>query len=193
MDQLYDNVIFYRKLTITKRLAIMHSCPECGQNLPNVGKKCPHCDHRFTDEEKAAFKAKQKEYAFGCLGLVILMIIIGAIASCMGDDDGKDLSLGHKLAILNSNERVSKDDATVRRFAYLLDEIAEKTGYDKQRIADVTYGGVEMLKKKYGIEVGLLNFMEEANTALGEGNEMNIRYEDVVTGMIITISSEAGQ
>ena len=64
---------------------------------------------------------------------------------------------------------MAKDHITVSRFAYLLRAIDGKTSSTKERISDMSVAAVQALRREYGREVKLLDFMEGVNKILPAG------------------------
>lgn len=58
-------------------------CPECKKNISDAANQCPHCGLQLTSEMIEHAKANQsklkKNVGIGCLGLIVLMIILSVI------------------------------------------------------------------------------------------------------------------
>jgi hypothetical protein len=73
-------------------------CPECKKKISETAGQCPHCGYQLTADVIAKSKenqARSKKYAgIGCLGLIVLMIII----SMLGKDstDNKPPAVGSR-------------------------------------------------------------------------------------------------
>lgn len=70
--------------------------------------------------------------------------------------------LAHKLAIVDSNGYVSKDDASVYIYEDFLNQLAKKFPENQQRIADMTVY-IQQDLEKHGINETCLNIMADAN------------------------------
>lgn len=58
-------------------------CPHCRQLIDDEATKCPWCHSDLTSWAESNRKRKQG----GCLGVIVIIIIVGLIGKCNGDDD----------------------------------------------------------------------------------------------------------
>ncbi len=89
------------------------------------------------------------------------------------------------LASLNKGSLVNKNDITITRFKYLLNSLDSKTQESKQQIADMTFKAQQILREKYGKEIGLLFLMENLNKSIPEGSGLS--YAEIATAYIVLI------
>lgn len=66
-----------------------------------------------------------------------------------GRQDTSSRSMVHNLAIINSSGSVAKDDVTINRFNYLLENIASKTKNTKQEIGDMSVKSVHIKRRAW--------------------------------------------
>lgn len=176
----------------------MTKCKECGHEVSNSAKTCPHCG---IDNPGIS--------AIGCAiaiaALILVIVIAGGLAEWTGEDPEtketaaektisnappktkSDKPIEYLLAVINSNGYVNEDDVTVTRFRYLLSTISQRTGYSSEKIADITVLAQKQLKEEYGKEVGLLDLMEGANKALS-GHDVQVSYEEIMAIMMLMLS-----
>lgn len=89
----------------------------------------------------------------------------------------------YQLAVIDAGYALDKDDVSVKRFRFLIQNIQRKTGNTPEQIADMTVNGQKILLERYGKEVKLLDLMEQANKAILEkGNQ---EYEDIITALVL--------
>lgn len=100
----------------------------------------------------------------------------------------EDKSLEYKLATINANGYVKKDDITVTRFRYLLNNISQHTGYPPEKIGDITVFAQKELHEKNGKEINLLSLMEEANKVLVKNKASKIKYEEIISMLMVMLS-----
>lgn len=74
-------------------------------------------------------------------------------------------SLEYKLATVDANTYVKKDDIKIKRFRFLLDNLSIKYIEDEKKIADLT-GWVTDELEKIGLKESLLNIMEGMNSLM---------------------------
>lgn len=89
------------------------------------------------------------------------------------------MSFEYKLASINAGKRVEKDDITVTRFRYLLENLERKTKNNQEEIGDMSVTGVNLLRDKYGKEVKLLDFMEGTNQIIPEDENIQMDYAEI--------------
>jgi|TARA_B100000315_G_C14165172_1_gene401901 transglutaminase-like putative cysteine protease len=77
--------------------------------------------------------------------------------------------LEYKLAIINKDGYVSKNDITVTRFRYLLDNLERKCTNTREDICDVMVYVQKTLREKYGREASLLAITEGVNDSIPNG------------------------
>jgi uncharacterized protein YgiM (DUF1202 family) len=92
-------------------------------------------------------------------------------------------SLAYKLASVEKNDYVKKDDILTNRFQYLLNSLDRKYTDSKQQIADRTVRAQELLKE-YGINESLRNIMEGMNT-LNDPKDKSKFYAEYTTVYVI--------
>lgn len=151
-------------------------CPRCGlKPLNPLVTKCPRCGEVF--EPLLSRLAIPLTIAASLLGLFLLVSMVDidnfnpdrryqAPSKKRSLSITAPKSLEYKLAVINAHGFVKEDHVTVYRFRFLLNSLEAKTSSNKQQIADGSVKAVEILKTKYGKEVGLLRFMEEINRAI---------------------------
>ncbi len=67
-------------------MANMILCPACKKKIAGDAKACPKCGHELTEEERAKALKDAKASRIGCLGLFVVVIVIGlAMESCDKD------------------------------------------------------------------------------------------------------------
>ena len=67
----------------------------------------------------------------------------------------------HNLAIIHEGWQVPKDNTTVFRFRYLLEQLDAWCIQSKEEIADMTVHAQEHIRKERGIKINLLSMTEE--------------------------------
>lgn len=76
------------------------ACPKCKETIKVDAAICKHCRTEFSAEEIAAAKAgaskNKKAVGFGCLGIFVILVLIGAIAD--GDQGGKPVAEASETA-----------------------------------------------------------------------------------------------
>lgn len=93
--------------------------------------------------------------------------------------------LAYQLATINNGGYISKSDITITRFKYLLRTLDKKTFESKQNIADMTVKCQQILRKDYGVEMGLLEIMENLNDSIPSGTK--VKYAEIITLFILLI------
>jgi len=92
-------------------------------------------------------------------------------------DEKKHCSSGQiekVLANLNANHVVSDNDVTIARFRFLLGEITKTFGGDPACLADQLFSTYDkVLLGKFGKNISLLEFTEDAYRGLGTVNTKN--------------------
>lgn len=67
-------------------MATMIPCPACKKKIAGDAKVCPKCGHEMTEEERAKALKDAKAAKIGCLGLFVVLVVIGlAVDSCDKD------------------------------------------------------------------------------------------------------------
>lgn len=90
------------------------------------------------------------------------------------------MSLEYKLALANSGKGyLPADDLTIKRFRYLLDRAAEKTGDTKKEIADYASKGQSVVENEFGKKMSILDFMEKVDRELSSSSA-KMSYQDAV-------------
>lgn len=61
-------------------------CKECGKQVPEDAKLCPYCgvDSNPTTTTTKAPKSKKKGCLTGCLGIIVLLVVLGIIGAIFG-------------------------------------------------------------------------------------------------------------
>jgi len=98
-------------------------------------------------------------------------------------------SLAYKLASVDKGYSVDADDPAIARFAYLLQELDSKTRESQTQIADMLASGQQLLRTKYGREVGLLELTEAANQAIPEeAKSANLNFAEILAALIAVMA-----
>ena len=119
------------------------------------------------------------------IAVSIVLIILALGSADTSNNDIESMTLECQLATINKGY-VSKDDITIRRFKFLLENLDEKCINTKQDIADVVVREQEILRNKYGIKIGLLSLMEGINASIPNGvTNMDRAEVAVVYGVLL--------
>lgn len=93
--------------------------------------------------------------------------------------------IAFKLASIDKDKIINRDDVLVNRFRYLLQILDDKTSETKVQIADMTVKAQQILRDEYGKEVSLLFLMENVNDAIPSG--ANVKYAEIISAYILLI------
>jgi hypothetical protein len=95
-------------------------------------------------------------------------------------------SLAYKLAVIERNSFVDKDDLLVKRFNNLLNQLENKYMDSQQRISDATVAAKESLEKG-GIKESMITLMEGMNTIYDPSNKSKKYHEYLGSYLIIRL------
>lgn len=73
-----------------------------------------------------------------------------------------DYSMEYALATLDQGGYVEPDDIKVTRFRYLLNKLRPLTGDTDKELGDATWAAKNVLRDHYGVEVSMIDLMEQA-------------------------------
>ena len=160
------------------------SCYVCKKEVAKTVGVCPYCG------QKDPGTSRQK--AFGGL-TVVIAVIVGVVLATGGDHETLETkteivsahSIEYQLAVINAQGHVEQDDFSLVRFRNLLQSISRKTGYNQQKIANITVGVHKKLREEYGKEVALLDLMEGVSEVLRE-QDTAAKYEEVLAGVTVS-------
>jgi len=85
--------------------------------------------------------------------------------------------MAYQLAVINKGSVVDKNDITVIRFKYLVNNIYNKVFESKKQIGDMTVKTQQILREKYGKEIKLLDLMEDLNKCIPDGTK--VKYAEI--------------
>lgn len=135
---------------------------------------------KYTPKKDAEAKAKAEEDAK-----------VKADAKAKAEEDARVAAenntdmIAHQLAVINAGTPVRDNDININRFRFLLKTIDSKTTETQQEIADQTVTGWNLMRKDFGKDVSLLEFMETANNSIPANYPG--KYSDIVVSLIILI------
>ncbi len=67
-------------------MAALVSCPVCKKKIAADAQRCPKCGHELTEEERTKALKDAKASKIGCLGLLIVAVVIGLVADSCDKD-----------------------------------------------------------------------------------------------------------
>ena len=123
--------------------------------------------------EKEIKEKEQKKQGVGCLiflGVIILIafIIFGGGDGENGEKQSAEYSIGYKLCVIDGDYE-KEGSIKVRRYNYLLENLAQKCSCEEINIADMSVAAQKILREKYGKEVKNITLLEAANEDLAYG------------------------
>ena len=93
-------------------------------------------------------------------------------------------------AFINNNGAISKNDISVKRSKYLLQNISKHVVETPQQVADMSVIGMQSLENKYGIKVSLITILEEMNKTLMSADlPSNQKYLDLLTMYVLLLAN----
>ena len=95
-----------------------------------------------------------------CYIIFFVALLFSSVDFVSADD-----SIEYKLAVVDSEGYVKKNDIKVARFRSLLKQLSDTCVENKKKIADMTVTA-QMELKKLGIKESMLNMMEGMNNVL---------------------------
>lgn len=123
--------------------------------------------------EKEIKEKEQKKQGIGCLillGVIIIFafIIFGGGDGENGEKQSAEYSIGYKLCVIDGDYE-KEDSVKVRRYNYLLENLAQRCSCEEINIADMSVAAQKILREKYGKEVKNITLLEAANEDLAYG------------------------
>jgi hypothetical protein len=101
------------------------SCPRCAEAVRAQAKVCRHCGHDFsTDESPSSAKKKSgffKVAGWGCLGFIVLIIVLAAIGSNAPRTSSPMASEEPSSSVSQSSSSLSLKKITAEEYAQLHD------------------------------------------------------------------------
>jgi hypothetical protein len=152
-------------------------CKQCKRQIPVSSWRCPHC------EKKLPTIGKKEAIILACVSVFVFAGVVVDI------QESSSATIEYKLATINAEKIVAKDDPAVIRFRFLLDALSKKTGDTPEEIADMSVSTQKRLREQYGRDISVLDLMESACTALS-GHDASVSYEQLMTSLMVLMSSE---
>lgn len=146
----------------------MTACHECGKEVSNKAKSCPHCG------AKNPGRKKQKGIGWGP-GCLIIMVLFGVFAIMNPIEDQSSISPkdilvteGSPMEVLLAS--IDKSSPVVRRslvvvYAAFLTRLDARCIESRKRIGDMAARATELIKDNYGREVRVLTVLRELDVA----------------------------
>ncbi|GLI55960.1 hypothetical protein PM10SUCC1_14740 [Propionigenium maris DSM 9537] len=117
--------------------------------------------------------------------IFVLFFIISSLAFSTTIDE-----LAYQVAVINNNGAISKNDISVKRSKYLLQNISKHVVETPQQVADMSVIGMQSLENKYGIKVSLITILEEMNKTLMSADlPSNQKYLDLLTMYVLLLAN----
>ena len=133
------------------------------------------------------------------IGFVLLFILFAIVRSANQSPSGQqqvshpavsqtdEKPLEYKLATINARGFVPDDDLAISRFRFLLQDLESRTKNTKQQIADGSVKGQQILRERYGKEIGLLDLMEQARNSIPQN--LKVDYAEIIAALITLTGS----
>jgi len=137
-----------------------------------------------------------KRGIFGFIAVTVAIAVIAIIVLTQLDREEPETrvpvderSPAHELAIFSAGNYVSEQDARVKKFAEILDEISTNTSSTKSEVANLATDSVIKLRNEKDVEITLEEFLEKASELSAETSSKT-KFEEIASKVTIIFSEE---
>jgi len=137
-----------------------------------------------------------KRGIFGFIVVTVAIALIAIIVLTQLDREEPETrvpvderSPAHELAIFSAGNYVSEQDARVKKFAEILDEISTNTSSTKSEVANLATDSVIELRNEKDVEITLEEFLEKASELSAETSSKT-KFEEIASKVTIIFSEE---
>jgi len=139
-------------------------CPECKKAIAANARKCPYCQHEFSEAELA----ERKNTKYGAIGCAIILILglVASIAMCSGDDTDP-ITAATEPASAEISEAVSAFEADLANAMGSCDVRAARLGEGVTDGSIDEYEGYQLATETYNV---CMNVQQELRSQAIPGN-----------------------
>lgn len=137
----------------------MFKCPDCNKNVSDKAEMCPHCGHKFTQEEIQKLIKSQGKIKFFAFLFVILIVGYFAFSGCGDSPSSSDGDKATTAAQTEDNSKyagkyevLSVKNADVAGYTRRAVKMAIPLGMSKEELTEVMEYAANKIKKQEGVD-----------------------------------------